>query len=244
MIGYTYFVAVHGALGVIALITFWSAAMFKKGSPKHRAVGKVFLLAMAGIVVSGIPLVVEAAFFRHQPGVALFLTFLLPLTAQACWVAWRAVTDKRDWKRLVARPGWKLAKWLPALLAMPVLWVGARSGQMIFVGFAFIPLLSYINMHRFEQKGPQRGNWHVVMHYQAMLGGGIATHVAFLSIAMKPAWRWLSAHTAVPDGLIQAFPWFAPVAVATLAGVYLGRKYNRPQTARAKSNVSASALTE
>lgn len=244
MIGYTYFVALHGLLGVIALITFWSAALLKKGSPKHRAIGKVFLLAMAGIVVSGVPLVIQAAFFRNQLGVALFLTFLLPLTAQACWTAWRAVTDKRDWQGLVARRGWQLAKWVPALLAIPVLWVGARSGQMIFVGFAIIPLVTGFNMHRFEKKGPQRGNWHVVMHYQAMLGAGIATHVAFLSIAMKPAWRWLSTHTEVPSGLIQVFPWFAPVGVAILAGVYLGRKYNRPASPRTKTRVATTPLAE
>lgn len=238
MTGYTYFVALHGLLGFIALLTFWSAAFLKKGSPKHRAIGKVFLLSMAGIVISGIPLVIEFAVYRKQAGTALFLTFLLPLTAQAAWTAWRAVTDKRDWRKLVARPAWKMAQWLPALLALPVLWLGLRSGQLIFVGFALIPLLTCWRMQRLSKQGPEQGNWHVVMHYQAMLGAGIATHVAFLSIGMRPVWKWLSAHTAVPSVLIEVFPWFAPVAVALVAGSYLGRKYNRKTPARMRTAVT------
>lgn len=232
MPGYSYIVAFHGLLGLIALVTFWSAAFLKKGSPKHRGIGKLFLLAMAGIVVSGIPLVIEFAFFRQKLAIALFLTFLLPLTAQACWTAWRAVTDKRDWKNLVARPGWKLAQYLPALLAVPVIWVGVRTGQLVFVGFALIPLLTAWRMHRFAKDGPQQGNWHVVMHYQAMLGAGIATHVAFLSIGMRPVWAWLATHTQIPGVLIEVFPWFAPVIVATAAGVWLGKKYNRKPPSR------------
>lgn len=227
MIGYHYWLALHGLLGAVALITFWSAAFLKKGSPRHRAVGKVFLLAMAGIVLTGVPLVIEFAFFRHKLAVALFLTFLLPLTAQACWIAWRAVTDKADWRALVGRPGWRVAQWLPALLALPVLAVGAYQGEVLFIGFGLIPLYSAWNMHRFAKHGPEQRNWHVVMHYQAMLGAGIATHVAFLSIGMRPVWAWLAAHTVVPEGLMALFPWFAPIVVALIAGVRLGHKYNR-----------------
>ena len=46
MPGYTYFAMLHALFGTAALITFWSAAWMKKGSPRHRAIGKVFLLTM------------------------------------------------------------------------------------------------------------------------------------------------------------------------------------------------------
>lgn len=238
MPGYHLWVALHGLLGAIALLTFWSAAFLKKGSPRHRAIGKVFLLSMAGIVLTGVPLVIEFAFFRHTMAIALFLTFLLPLTAQACWTAWRAVTDKADWRALVARPGWKLAQVLPALLALPVLWVGLRQREALFAGFALIPLYTAWTMHRFAKRGPEQRNWHVVMHYQAMLGAGIATHVAFLTIGMRPVWDWLATHTAVPRTLIELFPWFAPVAVAVVAGARLGRTWNRKGVTPVKPAVS------
>ena len=237
MPAYPYFVALHALLGTVALITFWSAAWTKKGSPRHRAIGKVFLLAMCGVIVSGIPLVIEQIFFRHHLVGGVFLTYLLPLTGQACWLAWRAITDKRDWRVMTSRIGWQLALWLPALSAIPVLVVGLMKMQWLLIGFSMIAFINAWQMLRFAKHGPSRPNWHIVQHYQGMLGAGIATHVAFLSIGMQPVWRWLKTTMDVPPTLIELFPWFAPLAVAMIAAIWLGRKYGRPRTTRTKTAV-------
>lgn len=232
MPGYPYFVALHALLGSVALVAFWSAAWMKKGSPRHRSIGKVFLLAMCGVVASGVPLVIEQAFFRHNLAAAAFLAYLLPLTAQACWMGWRAITDKRDWRVMTARIGWHAVLWLPALTAIPVLVIGVMKMQWVFIGFSMIGLVNGRQMLRFARRGPTQSNWHIIQHYQAMLGAGVATHVAFLSIGMQPVWRWLETTTEVPAALISLFPWFAPLVVATLAAAWLGRKYGKPRAAR------------
>lgn len=232
MPAYPYFVGLHALLGSVALISFWSAAWMKKGSPRHRAIGKVFLLAMCGVVVSGIPLVIEQLFFRRHWVAGLFLAYLLPLTAQACWLAWRAITDKRDWRLMTARIGWRLAMWLPVLIAIPVLVLGAKQGQWLLIGFSMITFVNAWRMRRFARHGPKRSNWHIVQHYQAMLGAGVATHVAFLGIGMQPLWRWLKTSVAVPPTLIELFPWFAPLIVAFIAAAWLGRKYDKPRPVR------------
>ena len=239
MPGYAFIVFAHVAFGALALVAFWSAAWMKKGSPRHRAIGKVFLLAMLGIVISGLPLVLERLYFRHQPVAALFLAYLLTITAQACWMAWRAVTDKRDWRGLTRRIGWTLNQWLPGLVAALTLAVGIATRDPLLIGFSIIGLVTALRMWRFARKGPDRPNWHIVMHYQAMLGAGVATHVAFLSIGMRPAWKWLSAHAAVPDMLVYLFPWFAPLAVALVAAKWLDRKYIGP--ARASRTAAGAA---
>ena len=95
-----------------------------------------------------------------------------------------------------------------------------------------IGLLLGVQMRQFARRGPKHANWHVIQHYQAMLGCGIATHVAFLGIAMRPVWAWLRTNAALPEQVAQLFPWFAPVAVAVLAGLWLDRKYARPRTRR------------
>ena len=74
MPGYQGFVTLHALFGTIALLTFWSAVWMKKGSPRHRAIGKVFLLAMCGVIASGIPLAVEQAVFRRNLVGGVFLT--------------------------------------------------------------------------------------------------------------------------------------------------------------------------
>ena len=232
MPAYPYFVALHALLGTVSLITFWSAAGMKKGSQRHRTIGKIFLLAMCGVIVSGIPLVVEYVFFRQNLVSGAFLAYLLPLTAQACWLAWRAVTDKRDWRAMVARPAWRAWSWAAMGAGLGVLALGMVRGEPLFMGFSTIGLLLGVQMRQFARRGPKHANWHVIQHYQAMLGCGIATHVAFLGIAMRPVWAWLRTNAALPEQVAQLFPWFAPVAVAVLAGLWLDRKYARPRTRR------------
>lgn len=231
MPGYRLFVALHVASGVIALLSFWTAAWLKKGSPRHRLVGRTFLLAMCGILASGVPMTVHFL-LADRPVAAAFLGYLLVITGHAMWMAWRAVTDKRDWRAMVARPAWRA--WALAALAagLGVLALGIARGQPLFMGFSSIGLLLGVQMLQFARRGPKHANWHVVQHYQAILGCGIATHVAFLGIAMRPVWRWLQSHASLPEQLVQLFPWFAPVAVALLAGAWLERKYARPLARR------------
>ncbi len=237
MPGYPLIVMLHVLAGGVALVGFWAAALLKKGSPRHRLLGKVYLLAMATIVVTAVPITVQYAFFRQQPMAALFLAYLVAITLNASWLAWRAVTDKRDWQAMVARPGWKLALWPMLLLGLAVLVVGIGQGQPLFLGFSMIGLWAGRRMWTFSRRGPSRPDWAFRQHYQSMLGAGIATHVAFLSIGMRPVWQWLQSHTRVPPLLIELFPWAAPVLVAVLIGYGLNRRYGgrratRPAPAR------------
>ena len=227
MPGYPFFLVLHIVCGTVALVAFWGAAALRKGSPRHRLVGKAFLLAMCGILASGGPLALHFL-LRGKPQAAAFLAYLLVITAQAMWMAWHAIRDKRDWRAMVARPGYRGLLLLCALAGAGVLAMGIALGQSLFMGFSLIGIALAWQMRQFARRGPRHANWHVVQHYQAILGCGIATHVAFLSIAMRPLWAWLAAHTAVPEMLVHLFPWFAPVAVAMAAGAWLDRRYARP----------------
>ena len=48
--------AVHASVGAIALATFWTAAIARKGTTFHRRIGQAYLLAMTGILATGVPL--------------------------------------------------------------------------------------------------------------------------------------------------------------------------------------------
>lgn len=56
---YRILVVIHVIAGVVALLTFWTTAFARKGSPLHRGVGKAYLLAMIGICVTAVPMAVH-----------------------------------------------------------------------------------------------------------------------------------------------------------------------------------------
>ena len=67
----------HGLIGTVALATFWLSGFSRKGGPVHRASGKIYLLAMTGMLLSGVPM--AAAFYtRQHPVAAAFLAYLQP----------------------------------------------------------------------------------------------------------------------------------------------------------------------
>jgi uncharacterized membrane protein len=59
---------VHIALGVMALITFWLSGFSRKGSKLHTGSGKIYLLAMTGILISSsIMIVLFSAIWWSSP---------------------------------------------------------------------------------------------------------------------------------------------------------------------------------
>ena len=93
---------IHVALGTVALVTFWSAGLARKGSPVHRASGKVYLAAMAVLLAVAVPMTWRIG-LSGRTVTAAFLAYLLLITATATWKAWRAIRDKRDFARYAGR---------------------------------------------------------------------------------------------------------------------------------------------
>ena len=59
MTAYQMLVIAHIAAGSVALLTFWTAAIARKGSSIHKAVGKGYLLSMLGILATALPMLVS-----------------------------------------------------------------------------------------------------------------------------------------------------------------------------------------
>lgn len=220
------FLLLHIAAGSVALLSFWTAAWLRKGSPGHRRVGRLFMQAMCVVIASGLPLVIERL-LQQQWLAALFLAYLLPLTALPLWLAWRAVTDKHDWQGMTRRIGWSLNLWLTVVMAVLMLCVGIGWGQALFIGYSAIGLLLGVRIWRFARRRVQAPGWHLRLHYQSMLGVGIATHIAFLGLGLRKLLSWVQQMADLPAAWVQLFPWLAPVAVALAAAVWLERRYGR-----------------
>jgi uncharacterized membrane protein len=220
MPGYSVFVFSHIAAGAVALLTFWLNAALRKGSTPHRRVGRAYLIAMAAVVVSGMPLVVQRM-LDGRPVTAAFLGYLLLLTATAAWSLWRAVRDRHDPRRYTG--GAYRAFAIANLLAgAGVLALGLNVGAPLLIGFSTVGLFTGQDMLRKRATLAQRPLWWREEHYTAMLACGVATHIAFLSIGLP---RLLPS---VDGTVLHYLAWFGPLLVAVIAKLWLDRRYRRP----------------
>src|SRR5690606_8729454 len=67
--------------------------------------------------------------------------------------------------------------------------------------------------------GPGNRRWGLREHFNAMIGNGIAVHIAFVSIGLR------SVLAELDLVVVQYLAWFGPLAVAVVAAVWLNRKY-------------------
>ena len=231
---YLVFKLIHIALGCVALLSFWTAGMARKGSPLHVRAGQLYLGSMAGLLAATVPMCWLAWFAGHQKMV-MFLLYLLVITSTGVWLSWRAIRDKRNWARYTG-PVYRVLMWLNLASGIAIAGVGlfvAEQMQLIIVCFSLIGILGFRNMRRFAAQRPTEPRWWMRQHLNAMLGNGVATHIAFLSIGLPRLLPMLQGP------LFQNIAWLAPLGVSALAGLYLGRKYLPAPNPRAVNAVPA-----
>ena len=237
----------HLALGMAALLSYWVAALAKKGSAPHKLAGKVYLLVMIGLLLPAIPLSVRVLLTKSAE-FGWFLFYLLLITATALWQGWFATRNKRDFPRYTGRSFRTLA-WANIGAGLAILALGLANMQPIFMGFSAVGILGGRGMLRLASSGPAHPRWWLAEHLGAMLGCGVATHIAFLQIGLPMLLPMLAGPA------LQTAAWLGPLGVALLARVWLGRKYlPTPQSAstispvatvvRFRGNVLAQALAE
>ncbi len=234
----TYRIAVitHIAAGSIALILFWTAGLMNKGTPVHRKVGQGYLLAMLAVVLTGVPLV-SASFARGQVYGGLFLGFLLLLVTTSCWMSWRAIRDRRDRKRYFGLVFWFLAG-LTAVAGASVSLLGMNIGSGLLSIFGLVGVSIGIGAVRGWRRAGNDPKWWLKEHYGAMIGNGVATHIAFLGIGLG------RAIPSFDPGKLQLVAFVGPVFVAIIAGFWLNRKYGGKPVKRRVAKPTAAALSE
>jgi hypothetical protein len=222
----------HAVIGTAALASFWTAGLAKKGRPVHRAAGKVYLATMAAVIASGVPMTIIIA-LSGRPNVAAFLGYLLVITAAGVWQSWRAVADKRDFAAYTGST-YKLLARLNVGAGLAILALGLMQKVTLFAGFSLVGIIGGVSMLRYAKRGPEDARWHLREHLGAMLGNGVATHIAFLSIGLPRMVPALQASAAY-----QLLAWFGPLAVAVVLRFVLRARYAPLQSQRSSRTNTA-----
>lgn len=217
---YRLLVSAHGLVGLVALVTFWLAAAAKKGSPLHVRTGKVYMLAMIGIIATATPMAIIIGLRGHRVN-ALFLVYLAIITATGVWLGWRAVKRKRD--QTAFRSGPYAAVAVANLLASAVTFAGGvQADSVLLMGFSAIGVLNGVQMLARRARPLAETRWWLREHFGAMIGCGVATHIAFLSIGLN---RLIQAAGISPPSWYGLIAWFLPLALSIVVGIRLNRKY-------------------
>ncbi|MGY6518098.1 MAG: hypothetical protein ACXIUZ_05235 [Lysobacteraceae bacterium] len=220
---YTVSLWIHIGAGAVALASFWTAAAVRKGGATHRLVGRTFLCAMVLVVASALPLV-AGLWLRGQWIATVFLAFVLLLVSSGLLVAWRAVALRRDFGAFVGGPHRPMAATVLAG-GLVVCGLGLWQGVIVFVAFGLVGVLAGAGALRRAGRGPGDARWWLREHYGAMIGNGVATHIAFLGVGLRRVLPGLD------PALHFNLAWLTPVAVAVVAGIWLDRRYGRPAAA-------------
>jgi hypothetical protein len=217
---YQSLLTIHGLFGLVALITFWIAAFAKKGSPLHLRTGKVYLSAMLGIVVTALPM---AAIIGSdgRVGIATFLVYLVVITATSMWLGRRAIRRKRDQTAFRDRSYLAVAV-LNLIAGVVVFAIGVRMSMTLLMGFSVIGLIGGIQMLWRRARPEASMRWWLREHFGAMIGCGVATHIAFLAIGLD---RLARAVGIDPPGWYHLIAWFAPLSLSIVIAAWLERKY-------------------
>lgn len=227
------FATPHALAGTIALATFWTAGLSRKGSSLHKAAGKIYLLAMIGVVLTAVPLIVSQALAGRWVG-ATFLAYLVILVSHSCRIAWLAIRWKRDFAKFTGT-GNRVSAALLGLSGAAVSVLGIVHGAWLLIIFGLIGPLGALAARRQIVDGPNGPKWWLKEHYGAMIGNGVATHIAFLQIGL------MRMIPELGNTMIQHLAWFGPLALAFAAGFWLDRRYMRAGTAQARSMSSSPA---
>jgi hypothetical protein len=217
---YKFLLLVHGISGLIALITFWVAAIAKKGSPLHLRFGKIYMTAMLGILVSAMPMAIIIA-LRGKPGVATFLSYLVVITASAMWMGRRAISSKRDQPAFRGRTYLAVAV-LNLSASVAAFTIGLQMSEVLLMGFSAVGFHNGTKMLIRYFRPLALTRWWMKEHIAAMLGCGVATHIAFLGIGMN---RIIDMFGIVAPSWYGLIAWFGPLVVAITASMWLNRKY-------------------
>ena len=223
------FLTFHIATGASGLALFWGPMLTRKGSPRHKRFGRVFVLSMiaTGLFASGMATSTLIAPFENHHGfsdVALirgvFGWMMLYLAVLTISLAWHSAVVLRNRANHAAdRDPLNVAIQLGVMLAAAVCAArGVQLGQPLMMGIAVVGLASgATNLVYIFNARPDRLDY-LREHIKAGVGAGISVYTAFMAFGLV---------RAAPDLALNPMVWAAPTIIGVGVILYQFRRLGR-----------------
>jgi hypothetical protein len=213
----------HMAIGAVALVAFWIAALARKGGPAHRAAGKFYLLTLMCVMVSTLPFLALSVIEGRAEQVML-LSYLLLITVTAAWLSWSAVRDKRDFRRFTGLFFRGLATAI-ALFGVVILSLSTTTGSaarsVLLIGFSLVGIITGSNMLMLARSDIADKRWWLAQHLNGAALNFAATHASFFGFGFVKLLPELSSPW------LRTFSQLSILALALTLRLWAGRLYLR-----------------
>ncbi|MFZ4122748.1 MAG: hypothetical protein ACOYKM_13925 [Caulobacterales bacterium] len=207
----------HIGVGTLAFASLWTAAFARKGGGLHRGAGRVYGWTMVIVLITAAVLTLTTL-TRGQWTGAVFLFYLLTITATSLWMGKRTLSFKGDSHGYTRGPFLTVGV-LNIVAATGAIAVGLIAEQHFIVGVSIIGFLIGFGIIGMWRKPPEHPRFWLKEHIGGMVGAGIATHVAFASIGLRQLFPDLDAT------VITIWPWLVPVVGGFVFAGLAERRY-------------------
>lgn len=198
-------VIAHIVTGSVGLLTLWVPVAGRKGSPRHKAWGKVFArsLLATGCLAVGIslttlwrPLQTHPAFDDAALVRGLFgwmMLYLATLTIMLSRYGSLCIRNRRQ--HSANREPLNIALQLATLLtALNCAWQGWQLTQPLMMGIAVVGVAAAVlNLRFILTSEPAQNEW-LVQHTRGLVGAGISVYTAFFAFGAVNTFPALAFH--------------------------------------------------
>lgn len=230
----------HLAIGAYALIAFWLPLYGKKGTERHKRLGRYFVNAMYLVSISGLlmslivlvdPIGIRAperilsteqaqSLITSNRLQSVFLLMLSILVFCNVRQATLVLAAKANRQRLKTFSHVGTLAFL-GITAVLVGILGFTTNNILLLIFAGIGIGNSFGSLRYIFKRNLKQREWILEHLGNILGCGIATYTAFFAFGGR---RFLSD---VLSGNWQLLPWTLPAIIGISATIWLSKKYTK-----------------
>src|SRR5262245_21413837 len=176
----------HMAVGTVALVAFWVAALARKGGSTHRTAGKFYLLTLICVTVSTWPMI-AVSIIDGRTAQTVLLSYLNLITVTAAWLSWRCVRDKRDFARFNGVILRSLAAAI-AIFGLVILYLSTTTSSaarsVLMVGFSLLGIITGSNMLILARNNGADKRWWLAQHLNGATINFAATHASFFGFGL------------------------------------------------------------
>lgn len=214
----------HIAVGTVVLASFWGAALARKGSDRHRRLGRVYVLAMGALLAATLVLAAGSV-VSGAPMRAVFNVYVSLISVASVWMAWTSIARRHDVDRYRSWTYKAICFTLGGyglflLASVPRMGLPARMAMV--TAFAVLGLTIAGAMAWRLVRGADHPRWWLSEHLTAMSINFAATHASFSILALSavfPALQEPWMRTAVLVGWMSS---------ALVVRVWAGRRFLPP----------------